>query len=440
MFCGGDLAHNPVTGQIDGRYTIERELGRGSMGVVYLARDVSLNRTVAIKALAPGIASYVEPDAVRREAAALAAIHSENVVGVHAFGTDRGTPFFVMEYVKGEDLSKIIDSHNKHDQRVPLRRSLGILRQLAEGLDLVHKEGIVHRDVKPGNVVIEEKTGRPVLIDFGLSIPSEALAGKGNTVVVGTPGYIGPEYLRDPIPAPAPTADVFALACTAFALLTGARVYDADEAKERLMMPLFRPPRLPSQIVPEYARFDAVFKRALASDPSARTPTCSDFVAELEAAAAPWLSQKESIHAPRGSSAEIDAEPPKVLIVDDDADLRTLLARAAQVVFHGDPTVTIGGVGRGSEALLLARVKMPSLVVLDYDMPGLNGVDTLTRLRELPGGSKARVLVVSAKLDQLLRWRFDVLGVNDFLQKPFELRDLIDLLSRLGASMNARAR
>jgi serine/threonine-protein kinase len=339
-----------------------------------------------------------------------------------------------MEYVKGEDLAGIIERHRRHDARVPLRRALTILRQLASGLDAVHRGGLVHRDVKPGNVLIEEKTGRPVLIDFGLSIPSHAPPGEGAPVLVGTPGYIAPEYLEAPVPAPAPTADVFAFACTTYALVTGKRAYDAEDLKERLTMPLWSTPSPPSSFVPEYAAFDSVFARAFAATALARTPTCGDFARELDEAAAPWLATKDSV-VPVGDGAR-RVERPSVLVVDDDDDVRKLLVRAAEVVFHEARDVSVAAVARGREALRIAEAKMPALLVLDYDMPGLNGVDTLTRLRELPGGSQLRVLVVSAMLDEALRWRFDVLGVVDFLRKPFHLRDLIDALSRLGADLN----
>jgi serine/threonine-protein kinase len=404
------------------------------MGVVYLARDVSLSRLVAIKSLAPGITNLIGAETLRSEAAALAAIQSRNVVDVFAFGTEEGAPFFVMEYVKGEDLGGIIERHRRHDSRVPLRRALAILRQLASGLDAVHRGGLIHRDVKPGNVLIEEKTGRPVLIDFGLSIPSHTPPGGGGAILVGTPGYVAPEYLKAPVPLPAPTADVFAFACTAYALLTGRRAYDADGLQERLMMPLSTQPAPPSTFVPEIAAFDAAFARAFAKTALARTPTCGDFVRELDAAAEPWLAAKDSAKIPLREAAP-PVRTPAVLVVDDDDDVRRLLARAAEVVFHGAPDVSVGAVARGQEALRVAAVRMPSLVVLDYDMPGLNGVDTLTRLRELPGGSPVRVLVVSAMLDEALRWQFDVLGVVDFLRKPFQLRDLIDALSRLGADL-----
>jgi len=163
---------------------VEAQLGKGAMGVVLRVRDIGLDRDVALKLIAPPF--IADPSAAtrfRREAAALAAIRNEHVVQVYSFGPHEGSFFFAMEYVRGPTLEALMRQHADHGAFVPLHRALTILLQVASGLDAAHHAGIVHRDVKPSNIVIEEHTGRPVLVDFGLAHRGRLEASE----VVGTP-------------------------------------------------------------------------------------------------------------------------------------------------------------------------------------------------------------------------------------------------------------
>jgi serine/threonine-protein kinase len=196
----------------DGRYAIERELGRGAMGVVHLARDVELDRLVALKVTSAALDDETAINRFRREAKALASLRHDHVVQVYAAGRNEGRVYFAMEFVDGETLDEILIEHQAHGARIPLFRTLTLLRRIAAGLDAVHAAGLVHRDVKPSNIVVEAGTGRPVLVDFGVVL---ALRLDSDPDSGGTPLYMAPEQIHRLEPVTART-DQYALACTAF--------------------------------------------------------------------------------------------------------------------------------------------------------------------------------------------------------------------------------
>lgn len=410
---------------IDGRYRTLRELGRGANGVVYEALDVALKRRVALKFLAPQLGD--KPKAVRRfqhEAAALASIRSDHVAQIYAFGLDARSQFFAMELVVGQSCKRIIKQQAENREWISVHRALVILIEVARGLSAVHAAGIVHRDVKPDNAVVEQGTGRTVLVDFGLAVSDED---RGDNQVVGSPAYMAPEQIRATSRISART-DVYGLACAGFHLLTNRLVFDTDIVKQMLARQLDEPaPRL-SSVRPELAPLDDVFLRALEKDPEDRYSNCAELTSALELAGAPWL--KPSM--PTVQSGEFE-EPvaARILVVDDDDEFAKLSVRASQIAFFGTSS-KVARAATGEEALLNAARKPPQLVLLDYDLPGMDGVELLSRLRALPGAKKARVIVISATAGDAERWRFDALGVDGFLKKPITMKELIDVIAALG--------
>ncbi len=433
---------------VDNRYKIEAELGRGGMGIVYRAEDVGLTRLVALKLVVP---AYVTNEEVlgrfRREARTLAALRHDNVVHVHAFGVHDVSPFYAMEYVHGENLDVIITGHTDRRAFVPLVRAGHLLRLVARAVDAVNARGIVHRDVKPSNVVVEQDTGRPVLVDFGLAATIDSTAGE-RKIGSGTPGYMAPEQglgnLVDP--ALASRADVYAFACSAFELLTGRLPFEAGDLMELLRLHALTLAPAPSTYRSELAPFDAAFERALAKEPADRFATCAAFADALDAArtqdVAPtslttlWKEspEKRANADVRTSPALAGASPGaslRVLIVDDDALSRAFAGRAVELALGANVAQTRFAVS-GAQAVALAAT-MPNLIILDFDMPGLNGIDTLSRIRALPGGADTRVLVVSARANEEERWKFSVLGVRDFVKKPAPLEQLVGSITEVAA-------
>jgi serine/threonine-protein kinase len=264
-----------------GRYQILEKLGQGAMGSVFRARDPSLDRLVAIKTLGGALAIPEQQrveflERFQREARAAGRLSHPNIVAVHDLGVDEksGAPYIVMEHVAGVTLATVL----QEQPQLPIAQALEIVEQVAEALEEAHRNGIVHRDVKPANVFLDAR-GRVKVGDFGIArLPDSELTETG--IGLGTPGYIAPEVLRGG-KADA-RADVFALGVLAYALLTGRRPFSADTRESLAIQVLEHEPPPPSALraaVPRAAS-DAVV-HALAKSPEARTPGAAAFLREL---------------------------------------------------------------------------------------------------------------------------------------------------------------
>ncbi|MCS6899455.1 MAG: protein kinase [Myxococcales bacterium] len=423
---------------LDGKYRLDQELGRGGMGVVYVGYDMLLDRPVAVKRPLPGEA--VSPEqlaAFQREASSLASLRNEHIVQVYSFGEHQGQPFFVMELVQGASLGTIVQQHARHGTTIPLHRALTILLQVAQGLAVIHRAGVLHRDIKPDNILIEEGTGRPVLIDFGLVswLQGQSLYGNGE----GTPDYMAPEIWQPALGEVTPKTDIYAFGCTIYETLSGRPPFlDVNGISSLRTAHLLRMPPALSTFRPELAPFDPVLQRAMAKNPQERYSHVLDLALALQNAAPP------SVRPPLGALPSLPSEPliartgpATILVIDDDPTFRRLITRAAQIAFHQMPP-RIHAVSSGAEALEQAAASPPDLVLLDYLMPGLNGLDTLSRLRALPEGMRARVIVVSGSTRTLERWPFAVLGVQDFYDKSGGLSPLVELIGQVADQVGLR--
>jgi len=202
------------------QYVLEEELGRGGMGIVFLARDPTLDRRVAIKVVQPRLANHTTlTQRFVAEARMIARLRHPNIVSVHSAGQVDGLLYYVMDYVKGDSLR----NHLVRDKQLPIDVAERILVDLAAALDAAAKAGVVHRDIKPENVLIEQATGRALLVDFGIA---RFVAGDGSTeitgegMVLGTPTYMSPEQAAgDDIDS---RSDLYGLGVLAYEMLTGA--------------------------------------------------------------------------------------------------------------------------------------------------------------------------------------------------------------------------
>lgn len=406
---------------IDGRYHVEAVLGEGAMGVVYRAHEPALDRHVALKTIS---AEWVEDAAFSQrfheEARALARIRHPNVVQLYTFGLHEGACFLAMELIEGASLAEVIRLHKERDAWVSVHNAVMLLSQVIDGVAAIHAASLLHCDLKPSNVVVEQDTGRPVIIDFGVATN----ASDGGRPLAGSPGYMAPEH-RDGMCLSEQT-DIYALGCTAFELLTRRLPFEASSIDEMLHKHREAPiPRL-SLIRPELEAFDEVIARALAKSPSERFRSCSDMRVALDRAHRHW-GQHPSTPA-RPMDAPAPEQEPCVLVVDDDPGFRRALARVARLTF-GDGLSVITA-SSGEEALALAVQHLPRLIVLDYMLPRLDGVTTLSVIRSLPQGHDVRVVVVSASVEEV-RWKFVALGVRHFLSKPVDLEQLSAMLGDL---------
>jgi len=291
-------------------YTLLDQIGYGGMAVVYRARQETLDRTVAIKILSENMAASGEfMERLRREARTSANLRHPNVITVHDFGEDeRGVPYLVMEYIEGPTLAELMDA-GLDDERIP-----NLLDQIAAGLDYAHARGVIHRDIKPGNVLMTEE-GRAVLADFGLAWLQQGaqltLAGG----VIGTPEYMSPEQAAGhPFDH---RADVYALGVVLYEMLVGERPFIAETPIGVLLQHLQDLP--PSVLV---ARPDLppavgdVLAKALVKDPADRYNSAGALAKAFNAAfsqrAQPGADSLQNSPSPASETPLVAAEPSAV--------------------------------------------------------------------------------------------------------------------------------
>jgi eukaryotic-like serine/threonine-protein kinase len=267
---------------VAGRYELGELIGSGGMAEVYLARDNRLDRAVAVKLLGPAFAA--DPDLVerfRREAQAAAGINHPNVVAIYDWGQDGRAYYLVMEYVAGQNLRELVRQHGP----LPEGRALAIAAEVAAALEAAHARGVVHRDVKPHNVMQDDR-GRVKVADFGI-----AHAGGTTTLtrtgagVLGSAHYMSPEQARgERVDA---RSDLYSLGALLFELLTGRTPYQGDAPLVVAMQHLNAPVPSAREVRPDLsAATTALLDRALAKDPAARYPSAAAMRVALEAARA----------------------------------------------------------------------------------------------------------------------------------------------------------
>ncbi|MFD5424356.1 serine/threonine-protein kinase [Streptomyces sp. NPDC127084] len=283
---------NPYAGRPSGLigeqiagYRVEREIGRGGMAVVYRARDLRLDRTVALKLLAPELARN---DTFRRrfthESRVAAAIDHPHIVPIFEAGETEGILYIAMRYVSGLDLRALLD----RDGPLPTATAIRITAQVASALDAAHEHDLVHRDVKPGNILVARGTDSDhpehvYLTDFGLTKKSLSLT--GFTTVgefVGTLDYVAPEQISGrPVDA---RCDLYSLACVVYETLTGKPPFQRDEDIALLWAHQYDQPPLLSERRPgSEPGLDGVLAKALAKVPDDRFDSCLEFVAAMRA-------------------------------------------------------------------------------------------------------------------------------------------------------------
>ncbi|MEU7721552.1 serine/threonine-protein kinase [Streptomyces tibetensis] len=307
-----------LVGQQIAGYRIEQEIGRGGMAVVYRARDLRLERTVALKLLAPELARN---DTFRRrfthESRAAAAIDHPHIVPVFEAGETDGVLYIAMRYVPGSDLRHVLDREGP----MPSATALRVAAQVASALDAAHDHGLVHRDVKPGNILVARGTDTDhpehvYLTDFGLTKKSLSLT--GFTTVgqfVGTLDYVAPEQISGkPVDA---RCDVYGFACVVFETLAGHPPFLRDDDMALLWAHQYdEPPPLTEDRPDLDPRVDPVLAQALAKSPDDRYPSCLAFVAALRAATAggetgaPRMPTRVDRQLP-GTGEERPKQPPR---------------------------------------------------------------------------------------------------------------------------------
>jgi serine/threonine-protein kinase len=272
-----------------GRYEIGGELGRGGMGIVYRAYEPALDRTIALKILAPELAHQPGFAArLRREAISAARLRHPNIALLYEFGQTDETTFLAMEYVPGGSLRELLTA-----ELLPAERALSILEQIGQALDYAHAMGIVHRDIKPSNILVGPHD-HAMLIDFGLAEMAESSLLTTDGAVLGTPHYMAPEQ-ADGRGASA-RSDQYGLAAVAYEMLTGVPPFHGRGATAVVYAHVHEPPPPPNERRPALpAAVNVVLLRALSKAPDERYPSLAAFVSDLRAA----LAAPVVLHRPR---------------------------------------------------------------------------------------------------------------------------------------------
>lgn len=391
-------------------YEIKAVLGSGGMGEVYDAHDRVLNRHVALKVVRPSIAS----DYLLREGRALAAIHHPGVVAVHAMGQHHGVGFLVLERVRGLSLDRVLDDRRARRESTPIGEALDLLVAVADTLSVVHRAGLTHRDVKPGNVMLGPG-GRVVLMDFGLVLPHADRP--GHKSVAGSLHYMAPEALTGDVAEGAGAQlDVYALGILGFELLAGVLPFEAsvplDLYHEKMRLP---GPRLDEFRPDAPAALCETLAQLMAPDPHDRPQGAEAVV---------W--QLRSIRG-RVASGEV-ARPFSVLIVDDDEDMREALSL---YVRSGAPDAEIETTGEGKQAVRSVRRRVPDLLLLDLDLPDINGMEVCMLLRGMQLGRDCMVVSVSGRATRADVELLKQLGVRSYEKGPSLMSDLIGLIHEM---------
>ncbi|VBA33684.1 Serine/threonine-protein kinase PknF [Mycobacterium innocens] len=277
-----------AVGEVFAGYTILRVLGAGAMGTVYLAQHPRLPRRDALKVLSAELTADAQYRArFVREADIAASLWHPNILGIHDRGESGGQFWISMDFVAGTDAAKLLGE--RYPGGMALDLAVPIITAVGSALDYAHQRGLLHRDVKPANILIADpgsETQRVFLADFGIARPVDDTAGLTATnFAIGTVAYAAPEQLMgEPIDG---RADQYALACTAFHMLTGTQPYQSPSAAAVITKHVMAPPPPIGERRPELAALDPAFARAMAKKPAERFAHCRDFTEHLDSRCAP---------------------------------------------------------------------------------------------------------------------------------------------------------
>ena len=409
-------------------YRVVSRLGEGGMGAVYLADDTRLGRRVALKVLPPEVAA--DPERMQRfvqEARLASALTHPNVAYIHEIGQDSGLWFLAMEYVEGEPLSRRI--HEGRPLKIP--EILHIAVQAADALDAAHAQGIVHRDVKPANLMLTPR-GHVKVLDFGLAKlegppqneDTQLLTSAG--LVLGTVGYMSPEQVLGR--EVDHRTDLFSLGVVLYEMITGRLPFTGANATETMARILQAQPDALARFnyeVPE--ELERVVRKCLEKERERRYQSARELLVDLknlERDSAASHAAAASDPAPAGARRRLG-----VVIVDDEELARALLREYVEA----SPDLEIlAECANGFEAVKTISERKPDLVFLDVQMPKLDGFEVL---QLIPSGPA--VIFVTA-YDQYAMKAFDAHAV-DYLLKPFSLERFEKALERARQRLGAIA-
>jgi serine/threonine protein kinase len=464
---------------LEGKYRLLEELGRGGMGTVFRALDESLDRIVAVKFLLPEFqADEHLGDRFRREAKAMASVRHENVLQIFSFGSYGATSFFVMEYIEGVTAEKLLENAISRSVFLSLGKVLPILEQAASGLAAVHRAGVVHRDVKPANIMVEAETGRVVIMDFGIGKRYQHGETRRTQTPAGSPAYMAPEVVSGQQISSDEDylSDIYAFGVTTFELLTNSLPFDSKNWVDILVKHVTEAPPTPSSRRPELQpELDAIVLKCLAKSPKERFQSC----VELQRALLP-LIPVEQHRSPTPVPAEVEprkrpssdggaeprrrhssdggAEPRKrpsvdlelpkrkpsrvrtaqtstqtikavrVVVADQDLDFTRMAFEKVEEAFPGN---RFQAAKSNAKAVELALTAPPLLMVARLDDPDLNGVELAATLRGHPQLRDVLLVLTSKRITAGERRMLQELGAYKVMLKPVDPDEFAKLLQTI---------
>ncbi|MCZ6786681.1 MAG: serine/threonine protein kinase, partial [Planctomycetota bacterium] len=269
-------------GQRVGDFVFERELGSGGMGIVYLATQTSLQRKVAVKVLRPGLSvSDTQIERFRREAKATAKLQHRGIVSIQAVGEENGVHYLAMDYNEGDSLDRIIEEEAGSGAARDPTRWVKLVAEVADALHYAHGEGVIHRDIKPHNIIVDAE-GYPHVLDFGLA-KVEALSSLSRSGdMTGTPYYMSPEQALAKRVRLDHRTDIFSLGCVLYELLAGVRPFEGETQQDVLFGITFRDPEPLKKHNPAVsAELQTICFKAMEKNPENRYATAKEFADDL---------------------------------------------------------------------------------------------------------------------------------------------------------------
>jgi putative two-component system response regulator len=413
-------------GAMLGPYRILERIGRGGMATVYKAHHAALDRYVAIKVLPEFFAEDEEyRERFQHEARSIARLKHPNILDVFDFGQDGGVTYLVLELIDGGTLA------DRMGGPMDLQEVVAILRPLASALDHAHSVGVLHRDIKPTNILIH-RDGTPVLADFGLATMASLRKLTASGIVLGTPEYMSPEQVVGERIGPA--SDLYSLGIVVYEMLTGRVPFRAETPAAVLLSHMNKAMPAAPELNGELSRHaEEVLRKALAKAPLERFRRAADLVAALTPAAWPTRELPAATGATTASLTLGKARHrlPSVLVVDDGAANRELIEACLAGV---DCEVRLAE--DGPHALKAIEAAAPDLVLLDVQMPGMDGYEVCRRIKSNPMLRLVPVVMITALNHSDDRVQALESGADDFMSKPVER---VELIARVKSALRLKS-
>lgn len=405
-----------MTGKTIGQFEIVEKIGEGGMGEVWLAEDTVLERKVVLKFL-PRHLSITDSDEARflQEARAAARLNHPNIVQIHEMGEVDERSFIVMEYMEGGSLRNRLNE--VEGGPIPIQEVVDWTLQTSEGLKEAHNKGIIHRDIKPDNLMLGPK-GQVKITDFGLARIKSSPRLTQSGAMLNTAAYASPEQVKG-IDVDY-RSDLFSLGATFYELLTGENPFNADDIHAIYYAITAKDPDSPSSLRSDVSpELDEIVIQLLQKNPEERYQSAEEIASDLKAIAA-GREKSSGIEPEVETSEEVKR---RIVIADDDSEIRQMIAELLETEGW-----EVQQAENGQEAIELVRERVPMAVLLDLSMPVKDGQETLEELKvyipELP------VVILSGEGDIERAVSAMKSGAFDFITKPPDPEHLLLVLDR----------